>query len=1595
MNKEKLRKYSVVIVVGLVLLGFWQLLSANAKGQNIDPNALYLSDLDPVSQRVGYGSFKKDQPLIENDKDYKQITVNHPVSLKPQAYTKGVFAHADAEIIYDLALPNAQNKTLLRAFAGIQANKDKGRVKFDFYLDDALVATTEAINYRQTKPVILEVKNRRRLKIKIDHLGDKTQDHAVLADAKFVTGDLQDMTQQSALEARVGSQFNLATAPHDQVQRLQMLQAQLLRRVGKMDYHYFVKTPGTEAFTQWLMNDTDALAMSNEAEKPYGTGLGFLTILKELYDYDPTIKTDSLNKKIAMAVATAFSGKVRFWADWAQEVNHISRYRLYRNLSRVEGQLRPIFTKLDTAYLTTAIKAEATDEDILWLREKIKKEHPDLLKSNSSLSNATFRYIRYTDTNRHGDSIHGPHFYGFFPGLAEVIEHGGVCGTVSKFDSVALNAFGVPGILVGQPGHAAVIYLTDHGKWSGNNWISSWGETTANPWSPTIIGANHETSFSHVATDSLAQANYDQARELHDYIHYIDKNDYQTKQAIIAKVIELNPIYLPVYRSWFELLEATNASEYQYLELARKMMDGLYNHPVPLTERLKPIKAKITSRQGLNEYYASYLRAIERIESETGRDSISPAKHRKPIDEARHFLGRFNFSGDKANKIAGANIDTEYSLDNGANWRPIKETDHQLTAEELQQINVDHGLQLRVRGSRWPITLKFNKANRPAVRANDQENFIMGMTSSMEYSYDDGQTWIDYADIRPELSGSVKVLVRVKSAGTTYASDAVELVFQQNDLSADFDFVLKENLSIKHATSDMSERGEGAANLIDGDPNTIWHASYNRADTKPKITLELDQVYPVTGLQYLPRQKGDNGRAELVNVYYASQPKDQLTDQDFTLINQQPLQLNYGNNKRQAIDINFSQSVNAKYIRLEILHGYDHYASAAEVRVRTTRQKANQVFRRSKQRANAANYGRLYDTASTRLKNKYQTLHEAIDRSEDRRKLAEMIEWINKVLDHLRPYPDVAEKFRVLNQQIQQFEQQYREMTEQFAKRRYVKLQPQLPPVVSFEQNDAAMVTDFRQAFAEELSGKVNNYHRLARAYYNLLALPTSVQAKLNTEAASLRAKITAINPDQAAADLFRRQFAEVLNSQDVALLNRRWHQAWATVKLLPAGARQLVAPEVVKLQTLEKRIKADAANSKLILTSMVTEAKDFVDRLEEPEYNQVGALRQTIASADTALATGRSRREYDQLSYDLMMQANTIKYQLKEQVLVERRADYFRQQHETILNKDLLAVSAKDRELHDSSRWTYTRLDNRSRQAVAQDWAQLTSARKLIDQADRSPAALAQAAGRELVANAQSDSQHLRYPESRQAMLAVINQTVINNQTSDAQVTQLRQQLTEISERDRQAAQFEKDVRFTYRRAFRSAPDQISIDQKDRFQLLKAEIDRQAREKRVTFSELKTRVSAILESIERRTPAVNPNQPPQDKDKDESKNLTPTPPLDVRPTESTTKQQIAQKISRQPIQQSVQRLGEAPRLTAPSSSSTNSSQPATSSSANSHSDVIAPDASKKSTELAALVQQSTTQANNFNWPVIISGILAILTLSGVGWWAIVARRRQ
>lgn len=118
-----------------------------------------------------------------------------------------------------------------------------------------------------------------------------------------------------------------------------------------------------------------------------------------------------------------------------------------------------------------------------------------------------------------------------------------------------------------------------------------------------------------------------------------------------------------------------------------------------------------------------------------------------------------------------------------------------------------------------------------------------------------------------------------------------------------------------------------AKNLVDNDPNTIWHSMYSVTVAKHPHWVDLDagDVKNITGFTYLPRQDGGNGNVKDYTIHVSMDGKNWG----------EPVQKGSFANNRDAKKVTFNRPVKGRYIRFIALSeqsGQD-FASGAELSI--------------------------------------------------------------------------------------------------------------------------------------------------------------------------------------------------------------------------------------------------------------------------------------------------------------------------------------------------------------------------------------------------------------------------------------------------------------------------------------------------------------------------------------------------------------------------------------------------------------------------------------------------------------------------------------
>ncbi len=130
--------------------------------------------------------------------------------------------------------------------------------------------------------------------------------------------------------------------------------------------------------------------------------------------------------------------------------------------------------------------------------------------------------------------------------------------------------------------------------------------------------------------------------------------------------------------------------------------------------------------------------------------------------------------------------------------------------------------------------------------------------------------------------------------------------------------------SLHSVSSEQDNNAHAAANAIDGDPTTFWHTAWGTNETTPphEIVFALNQITTLSGLRYLPRQDGANGRIEEFEIFLS------LNGEQWQRVIAQGLFFNNADEQ----EVQFS-SYPAKYLKLVALSEVNGnpWTAAAEI----------------------------------------------------------------------------------------------------------------------------------------------------------------------------------------------------------------------------------------------------------------------------------------------------------------------------------------------------------------------------------------------------------------------------------------------------------------------------------------------------------------------------------------------------------------------------------------------------------------------------------------------------------------------------------------
>lgn len=724
------------------------------------------------------------------------------------------------------------------------------------------------------------------------------------------------------LNANIGdiNEANLQNKLADPVFAAALAQWQLISQTGAAAMDTFAKKDAAhQNFLGWVMKNTDVMTTFLEGGSPTGKNpVNALEIWNTIWNTDAD-SHEGLYLKLAIATSLAHAEPIKYWTN-NTPINPLTRYQYYKSADQ-NNELLPVFRTYDVWHLRLVVNTWAPEEDLTWARNMINTEHPEL-KSQDKIGKSAY-LIKYVTYNKDGVSIQAGNdkFYGLGWNLASIYRDGGVCGNISKFGTQVSQAFGVAAMPVGQPGHCALIWNDKPSSWYLGNNISGWGASehhpsTVIPWSDDSL--KNQVPYILLFEDAeLNQEKLDQSERLRWLAKAMTSSD--NKIAIYKTATTILPINFLAWKDYVSfMLQNPNVTDEQWQELNSGIISSFGNEPRPMMDLLNKIRSHVlntSDRANLQQYALNISNAFSTITNANEKQVANQITSQMP--SLGLSLATFSFDGVNAGKLMGIKTDTEYSIDGGKTYKAATSNDMQLSDEEIAAINSTNGILVRVIGTTQPLLIPMGVAAKSKVSANDDENLVLGIDGTMEFSIDQGSHWTKYNPASPnlpDLTGNVTLTVRKLAVGSTPAGDAVNLKFT--------DAIPQTSLSVAGVSSAEISHNNAATNAIDGKSTTMWHTFWNRSDKAPYITIKINQATSISQLEYVPRQDNcNNGNITSYNIYTS------MDGVNFTKV----ATGTWADNKLTK-NVSFSK-VDAQYVKLEVVSGHGGFASASEIKL--------------------------------------------------------------------------------------------------------------------------------------------------------------------------------------------------------------------------------------------------------------------------------------------------------------------------------------------------------------------------------------------------------------------------------------------------------------------------------------------------------------------------------------------------------------------------------------------------------------------------------------------------------------------------------------
>lgn len=665
--------------------------------------------------------------------------------------------------------------------------------------------------------------------------------------------------------------------------------------------------------------------------------------------YSPTFKNNAtrgdLYKRMIISLSLTHVDNIVFglcgYVPGNPPSDPLFRYETYKKFHNNGWLKNEVFERLSVPEMRQVLCIAIRDDELEWLSWYVR------VKKNGNLS--CHAYMPYAGQSYGNPKYFDPKYYDQWDAkynLSEfnlsygnkderrlwmLYEKGGYCGNISLNGMIVQQIVGVPSVVISQYNHLAYLFQTRNAdgeaawasfydifgvansaqaegragsvtNWGTKGWNDTFRRTSSDLHAVQCTGSATYTHYvQYVLNDwenyvkaeeirsltDMYPLKFDNYYELENYTPTGENAEYSEDLIkIFNEVLKYQPKHL---YGWYGLINAyrekSSTTVEDYLALAKRITENMYEHPFPMKDLLDLIEPKIKGTKYqlafsnlITEAYKKGSVLGTEIETDYLQSNVTRALAARflGLNQDKLEAATFSFDGANAGKIVlgkeyqNNGLSWDFSLD-GVKWSSLTDKiSVTLSSAQLAQITQENGIMVHFNGVDYDetniYTIKIGKAVLPAdsatnsLFANDLENRVVNVTDSYEWRYDGSDSWTSYKTAQPNLSGNRSVEVRVGAYGTNLPSDSRIFTFTEDTSTASREYISVSHISL-HSVSSQAAGGHAgdAVYALDANYNTRWHSNWNGSDTQRYFSVKFDKPMFISAVEFVPAG-GGNGK---------------------------------------------------------------------------------------------------------------------------------------------------------------------------------------------------------------------------------------------------------------------------------------------------------------------------------------------------------------------------------------------------------------------------------------------------------------------------------------------------------------------------------------------------------------------------------------------------------------------------------------------------------------------------------------------------------------------------------------------------------------